>query len=127
MKCAVTLALKTLENLCTEPLVVPYIYGLSEKFKKTCKNKGIQVHFKGTNTIKTLLMAPKDRDNKHEKSGIIYKFKCPHVNCPEEHIGESGRTLGDRVKEHLRAPSPHPPTKQHYRTSSQSGLLHHST
>ena len=64
------------------------------------------MHFKGTNTIKTLLMAPKDRENKLQKSGVIYKFKCLHVNCPEEYIGESGRTFGDRLKEHLRVPSP---------------------
>ena len=53
-------------------------------------------------------MAPKDRDNKLQQSGIIYKFKYPHINCPEECIGESGRKLGDRVKEHLRVPSPIP-------------------
>ena len=28
------------------------------------------------------------------------------MNCPEEYIGESGRTFGDRFKEHLRTPSP---------------------
>ena len=53
-----------------------------------------------------ILMAPKVKEHKLQKSGIIYKFKCPHINCPEEYIGESGRPLGDRVKEHLRAPSP---------------------
>ena len=57
-------------------IVVPYIQGLGERFKRTCNNRGIQVHFKGTNTIKTLLMAPKDRDNKLQKNGVIYKFKC---------------------------------------------------
>ena len=86
--------------------MVPYIQGLGERFKRTCNNKGIQVHFKGTNTIKTFLMAPKDRYNKLQKSGVIYKFKCPHINCPKEYIGESGRIFGDRLKEHLRAPSP---------------------
>ena len=74
--------------------VVPYIHGLGEKFKRTCNNKGIQIHFKGTNTTNTLLMAPKDRENEMQKSGVIYKFKCPHINCPEEYFGESGRTLG---------------------------------
>ena len=77
----------------------------SGKFKKSCKKKGIQVDFQVTNTTKTLLMACKDRDNKLQ-SGIIYKFKYPHINCPEEYIEESGRTLGDRVKEPLRALSP---------------------
>ena len=66
----------------------------------------IQVNFKSTNTVKTLLMAHKDRDSKLQKSGVIYKFKCPHINCPEEYTGESGGTFGDRLKEHLRAPSP---------------------
>ena len=45
-----------------------------------------------------------DRDHKLQKSGVIYRFKCPHINCPEEHIGESGRTFGDRLKAHLRVP-----------------------
>ena len=31
-------------------LVVPYTKGISEKFKRLCKSKGIQVHFKGTKT-----------------------------------------------------------------------------
>ena len=50
-------------------VVVPYIHGLGERFKRTCNNLGIQVHFKGSNTIKTLLMACKDRDNKLKKVG----------------------------------------------------------
>ena len=33
-------------------IVVPYIHGLGERFKRTCNNKEMQVHFKGTNTIK---------------------------------------------------------------------------
>ena len=53
-------------------------------------------------------MAPNDRNNKLQKIRVIYKFKCPHINCPEEYIGESGRTLGDM-------------------TPSQSRLLHHCT
>ena len=64
------------------------------------------MHFKGSNTIKTLLMAPKDRDNKLQKSWVIYRLKCPHINCPEEYIGESGRLFGDRRKEHPRVPAP---------------------
>ena len=30
----------------------------------------------------------------------------PHIPCPEEYIGESGRTFGDRLMENLSAPSP---------------------
>ena len=68
-------------------------------------------------------MAPKDRDSKLQKSVLVYRYKCPHINCPQEYIGESGRAFGDRYKEHLKAPSPH----QHHRTSSQLRLLYHHT
>ena len=66
-----------------------------ERFKKAINNMGIQVLFKGTNTLKTLLMAPQDRDSKLQKSGVIYIFKCPHITCPEKYIGESGKTFGE--------------------------------
>ena len=48
-------------------IVVPYIHGIGESFNRTCNNWGILVHFWGTNIIKTLQMAPKDRDNKLQK------------------------------------------------------------
>ena len=84
---------------------VPHIQGLSKKFKRTCNRKGIQVHFKGLNTIKTLLMAPKDKDTKLQKVGSYTNTNCPQIDCPEGYIGETGRAFGDRLKEHLRAPS----------------------
>ena len=87
-------------------LVAPYIMGNSEKFERLCKAKGIQVHFKGTNTLRSQLVNPKDKDHKLQKSGIIYHYRCPHLNCPEAYIGKSGRALGDRVNEYLKAPSP---------------------
>ena len=43
------------------PMVVPYQQGLSERIKNTCKKYGVQVHFKGGQTIKSLLMAPRTR------------------------------------------------------------------
>ena len=51
-------------------MVVPYMHGLGERFKRTCNKQGDQGHFKGTNTIKQLLMAPKDNDNKLQKSKL---------------------------------------------------------
>ena len=71
------------------------------------KAKGIQVHFKGTNTLRTLLVRPKDKDPKLNKSDITYHFKCPQINCTDAYIGESGRAPGDKIKEHLKAPSPY--------------------
>ena len=45
-------------------LVVTYIKGISDKFKRLCKSRDIQVHFKGINTLRTQLVNPKDKDPK---------------------------------------------------------------
>ena len=108
-------------------LVVPFIPGTSQKFKRLCKVKGIQVHYRGTNTHRTQLVKPKDKDPKTQKGGIIYHYKCPHINCPDAYIGESGRALGDRVKEHLKAPSPifqHSTTTGHALDSHNFNIIH---
>ena len=68
-------------------IVVPYYKGLSESLKRTCQKHGVQVYFKGGNTIKSLLMAPKDKDPLMKKSGVIYRYKCDRVECDEEYIG----------------------------------------
>ena len=87
-------------------IVVPYYKGLSESLKRTCNKYGVQVYFKGGNTFRSLLMAPKDKDPMLKKSGVIYRYKCDRVECDEEYIGESSRTFGERFKEHQKAPSP---------------------
>ena len=47
-----------------------------------------------------------DKDTIVQKSGVIYRFNCNRVECDEEYIGESARTFAQRLKEHLKAPSP---------------------
>ena len=89
-------------------MMIPYYKGLSESPKKICSKHGVQVYFKGGNSIKNLLVAPKDQDSiqQKKKSGVIYRYKCDRVQCDEEYIGESSRTFGERFKEHQKAPSP---------------------
>ena len=86
-------------------MVIPY-KGLSASLKKTCSKHGEQVYFKGGNTIKNLLVAPKDQDPIQKKSGVIYRYKFDRVDHDEEYIGQSSRTFGERFKEHQKAPSP---------------------
>ena len=87
-------------------MVIPYYRGLSKSLKKMCSRHGVQVYFKGGNTIKNLLMAPKDKDPIMKKSGVIYRYSCKRVDCDEEYIEESSRVFGERFKEHQMAPSP---------------------
>ena len=84
-------------------MVVQYQQGLSERFKNTCQKYGVQVHFKGGQTIKDLIMAPKDKDPITNKSWVIYRFKCSEDGCEEEYIGESARTFAEGSK-NIRSP-----------------------
>ena len=95
-------------------IVVPYYKGLGESLKRTCQKYGVQVYFKGGNTIKSLLMATKDKDPFKKKSGVIYRYKCDRVECDEEYIGESSSTFGEQFTEHQKAPSP---IFDHYNTT----------
>ena len=87
-------------------MVVPYHQGLSERIKNTCKKYGVQVYFKGGQTIKGLLTAPKDKDPITNKSGVIYRYKCNEDGHEEEYIGESARTFAEGFKEHQKSPFP---------------------
>ena len=41
-----------------------------------------------------------------KKSNIIYWYRCGRPECDDEYIEESARTFEERLKEHLKAPSP---------------------
>ena len=75
-------------------IVVPYMPNTGEMFRKLCNKKGTEIHFKGTNTKRRALGNPKDKDPQNNKTGIIYHYQCPQINCPSAYIGESGRSLG---------------------------------
>ena len=87
-------------------IVIPYTQGLCESIKKICGRYGIQTHVKGSNTIRNLLVSPKDKDPMVRKSQAIYWFQCGDLSCDDEYIGETSRTFGERYKEHLKDPSP---------------------
>ena len=80
-----------------------------------------------TNTLRTALGNPKDKDPKANQTGIIYKYQCPHIQCTSSYIGESGRSLGERVKEHFKAPSPihhHSTTTGYPMDPNQFNIVH---
>ena len=82
---------------------VPYFPGLSESYKKIFKYTLIQVCFKGVNTLKSLLMDPKDKISTDQKKDIVYHWECQADGCNASYIGETSRTLGERVKEHSKS------------------------
>ena len=87
-------------------IVIPYTQGLGKSFKKICRRYSINTHFKGSSTLRQLLVRPKDQDPKKKKCGVIYSYQCGKAACYEEYIGETSQTLGERYREHLKQPSP---------------------
>ena len=77
---------------------LPYIKNISEKLRRIFGKYGVRVYHKPYNTIKSLLVHPKDKTDQCKKCGVIYKVVCS--DCKEEYIGETGRQLGTRLLEH---------------------------
>ena len=87
-------------------IVIPYTPGLCESIKKICGRYGIETHFKGGSTIKSLLVSLKDKDLMVNQSGATYWYQCGNLYCDDEYIGETSRTFGEGYKEDLKEPSP---------------------
>ena len=67
----------------------------------TLISKGINVAFRSPDTLRRKLVHPKDKSALEDRTGIIYKISC--TECDSSYIGETGRSLKDRLKEHKRA------------------------
>ena len=63
----------------------------------------IQVCFKGVNTLKSMLMHPKDKISNDQKKDLVYHWECKADGCNFAYIGETSRALGERVKEHSKS------------------------
>ena len=87
-------------------IAIPYTQGLCESIKKICGRYGIHTHFKGSNTIRNLLVSPKDKDPMVSKNGAIYWFQCRNLSCDDEYIGETSGNFSERFKEHPKDLSP---------------------
>ena len=79
---------------------VPYIPGISEEFRRIFKDTKVQIIFKGCNTLKSLLMYPKDKIPSQLHQDLVYQWTCPEETCSSSFIAESSRCLDNRVKEH---------------------------
>ena len=78
---------------------VPYVPGHREEFRRMLWHTSVQDIFKGTNTLESILMHPKDKIPSHLKQNIVYKWSCPYENCNLSYIGESSWWLENRIME----------------------------
>ena len=70
----------------------------------TCKDKkGVQVHFRPQNTLRELLVAPKDKMKKVWTS-VEWSINFPVQTVYPHTLRKQKRSLGTRLSEHRKAP-----------------------
>lgn len=78
---------------------IPYVRGVSEQLSNIFRNYGVGTYHKPYNTIRSLLVHPKDDTPDVNKCGVVYEITCP--DCDQNYVGETARAMSTRLKEHL--------------------------
>ena len=81
-------------------MVIPYVKGMSEQRRRVFGGVGVPVYFKPTNTLRQMLVRPKDPIKKEQVVAPIYSISCE--SCDASYVGETERSLKARFSEHRR-------------------------
>ena len=79
--------------------VLPYVKGLSEQLRRCLQQQGVRVIFKSQTMLRSQLIRPKDAVDPAKQDGVVYRIP---YECGEVYIGDTGRPMQDRIKEHDR-------------------------
>ncbi|KAL9972272.1 hypothetical protein ACROYT_G018555 [Oculina patagonica] len=79
--------------------VLPYVKGLSEQLRRCLQQQGVRAVFKSETTLRSHLVRPKDAVDPTKQDGVVYRIPR---ECGKVYIGETGRPMQDRIKEHDR-------------------------
>ena len=79
-------------------LTLPYLKGPSEGIRKILDPLNIWTFFRPIRTLGQILCHPKDLVPTHQQAGVVYRIPCS--DCSKLYIGQTGKTLAQRVKEH---------------------------
>ena len=85
--------------------------GTSDALAGLFKAHGVGTYHRHINTIRSILVHPKDKTPDAQKCGLVYQVECPE--CPLTYIGETGRTLATRMKDHLDLRNPQTAVGEH--------------
>ena len=107
-------------------ITLPFVDGLSQKLQRIFKSYGVATSFKPHTTLRKLLVSPKDPTANIRKAGVVYEIPCGE--CTKTYIGQTGRQLGERLKEHKStAPSRKPSAVAEHKTESHHNINWEST
>ena len=85
-------------NNISTSLTIPYINPLFNMFKNIFKNYNISIIPTYKNTLKDVIRLGKDKSNKWDTTGVVYKIGC--LDCNASYVGQTKRSLKERIKEH---------------------------
>ncbi|KYQ49832.1 hypothetical protein ALC60_11007 [Trachymyrmex zeteki] len=77
---------------------IPYVQGISEKFKNFINGIEQRVSFFSLNKLNKFIKVHKDPSPNEEKRNIVYKINCKE--CDASYVGQTGRKLKRRIAEH---------------------------
>ena len=103
------------------PIALPYIKGLSENLQRLFRSHDVPTYHKPVNTLKSLLVKPKDPIQKEDQCGLIYHIKCK--DCNDTYIGETGRNMLTRFKEHTSRKGTNSAIKEHLEEKNHTCTL----
>ena len=90
--------LRSTPGLKGAEVTLPYVRGLSEAVQRILAPLEVRVTFRPNTTLRQLLVRPKDRVPTEELAGVVYQIPCAASSAT--YVGQTGRCLGKRVKEH---------------------------
>ena len=79
--------------------ILPYAKCLSEQLRRCLQQQGVRAVFKSETTPRSQLVPSKDAVDPAKQDGVVYRIPC---ECGKVYIGETGRPMQDRIKEHDR-------------------------
>ena len=79
--------------------VLPDIKGASKVLRRCLQQQGVRAVFKSNTTLSSHFVRLKDVLDSSKQGGFVYKIPC---ECGKVYIGETGRAMHERIKEHDR-------------------------
>ncbi|XP_071582148.1 uncharacterized protein [Temnothorax nylanderi] len=77
---------------------IPYVLTLTEKYKNITKDLKVKLSYFSMNKLNKFIRVHKDPLPNSSMRNIVYKINCK--DCDASYVGQTGRQLQTRVKEH---------------------------
>ena len=100
---------KSIPNRARTSIGLPYIHGTSEKLARIFRAHDVGVYHRPINTIRSLLVHPKDKTPDLQKCGVVYQITCPQyphlyvvATRMKDHTSHNTKptAVGDHCREH---------------------------